>query len=80
MARSGHEYAPSMLEKMEVSDRRTRGMVERWSSVRAKRMAVEEMVEMESERRNQARRNLRSWGRWVALLSVCQNDFTENVR
>jgi hypothetical protein len=59
-----------MLEKMEVRLRSTRGMVERWSSVRAKRMAVEEMVEMESERRNQARRNLRSWGRWEACFSV----------
>lgn len=67
-----------MPEEMDVMDKRAMAIVDIWSSVRAKRTAVPEIVAMASERRNHDRRNMSVCRRLTARFRVRQNERSEN--
>ena len=76
----GSEMAPKIPDVIVVMESKTTRMVDIWSSVFAKRIAVPEIVAIASESRNHAHRNNTTCFNFNAILIVFQNELRENRR
>jgi hypothetical protein len=74
----GQQYAPAIPDAVAVMERRAMGTVPILSSVRAKRIAVPEIVATASDRRNQATRKITICFSLAATLIVFHRDSQAN--